>query len=562
MTFFRANLKRIICGAWIFILGLTILVSAQTSYRRSLKTEEYAYACDPFGYLKMAKEIRSAFGRGHLPDFRLESPQTRLLINFLQEQRIPVADWEEVVAPHAHHFFPRSNYVGVQYPPGTGLTLAMFPEGTAVYRLNKTVVISLALIGLAALALAAWKQAWISSGLIALTMYLGFSVLARMGTLSFSINAVLIPLLLTCVLSVVAVKFEANKKTAWASVLAFVAGTLAGFSTLIRLPVVFLGAGFLILLWPRKWKTFPRLSLLFALGVLIVGVIPILFHQQAIAGAWYLPTYASIDAMLTTIDRLPHNLNYYFDDGPAAEDNWAVRDAVIGFVGFIALFILARRNSEHVHLTWKRVGISAAVIWLVSTLFFVTHWTVGPHYAFPGIFAAVAVVAFGSLLIESFSSEGQVKLNFRKPIVWFALALAVWPAVNTINQGWTDRTSLRAPVEPQVRTVVVPPELADPKAWVWADLLTGSFWYYANKPAYKIQFTNPETRARIFRFVFERGEPQYLIQDSERMQTYMNEIQALGGTLELKGKINNQDPYFLVHWPQEGPANRLVVNTQ
>jgi hypothetical protein len=95
---------------------------------------------------------------------------------------------------------------------------------------------------------------------------------------------------------------------------------------------------------------------------------------------------------------------------------------------------------------------------------------------------------------------------------------------------------------------VLPSELVDDKAWIWADLLTGSLWYYANKPAFKIQFTNQQTRAMIFRFVHERADRQYLLQDSEQMKVYMQEITNLGGRLEPRGKVDGQ-PYYLVVWP-------------
>jgi len=88
---------------------------------------------------------------------------------------------------------------------------------------------------------------------------------------------------------------------------------------------------------------------------------------------------------------------------------------------------------------------------------------------------------------------------------------------------------------------------------VWADLTTGTLWYYDHKPAFKIQFTDPQTRALLFKFVFDRGEHQYLVQDSEEMQRFMKEIVQMGGTLEERGKIERH-PYFLVHWPASGPA--------
>src|SRR5262245_31416184 len=133
------KLPRFLVYFWIVLLAFSFYISVRTSYRRSLGTEEYAYACDPFGYLRMAKQIRLAYESGTWPDFKLESPQTRLLIDFMQHNHVAVPRWEEVVAPHAHHYNPISNYVGVQYPPGTGLVLAMFPQGEAVYRLNRIV---------------------------------------------------------------------------------------------------------------------------------------------------------------------------------------------------------------------------------------------------------------------------------------------------------------------------------------------------------------------------------------------------------------------------------------
>jgi hypothetical protein len=83
-------------------------------------------------------------------------------------------------------------------------------------------------------------------------------------------------------------------------------------------------------------------------------------------------------------------------------------------------------------------------------------------------------------------------------------------------------------------------------------LLSGTLWYYAKKPAFKIMFTDPETRALVYRFVFERREPQYIIRDSPETQRLMNEISHMGGQLEPRGKVGAY-PYFAISWPQDGP---------
>ncbi len=562
---YQIGLAPILVYGWLLVLSLTMLVSAQSAYRQSLNTEEYPYACDSFGYLRMAKEIRQAAYQRELPQFKLESPQTRLLIDFMRSQNIPLSDWDEVVAPHAHHYFPRSGSVGVQYPPGTGLTLAMYPEGKAVYGLNRTVIIVFLVIGVLAFAIAAYHRAWASMVLVVLAIHLGLAILARIGALSFSVNAVLVPVLLSVLLALASVKLSFSNRDRSALFTALAAGALLGFATLIRLPTVLLVPGFLILLWPKSWRAAIRgLPAMFCVGVFLIGVLPVLINQQVVAGAWYLPTYASVDAALPTLQRLKENFSYFFgSDGPAALDNWALLYAIAGFAGFVIVNYFRRnhKSSDRSSLTWQRVGLAALVAWLVPTVFFLSHWVTGAHYAIPGILGAVALLGFGALAIEVTRHTEPTRFEKRNVRCWLALGLVLATGVATLNRAWSGRSHLPTPPQAIAHTpVVLPADLADERAWVWADLLTGTLWYYDNKPAFKIQFTNPETRARIFKFVFDRGDRQYIIQDNDRMLQFMDEIIKGGGTLELRGKVDGQ-PYFLIHWPQGGPLSRNVART-
>ena len=546
-------LPRILVYLWIALLAFSFYISVRTSYRRSLATEEFAYACDSFGYLRMAKQIRHAYSRGVWPEFKLESPQTRTLIDFMQQRNIAVPRWEEVVAPHAHHYFPEAGYVGVQYPPGTGLVLAMFPQGEAVYRLNRIVVFAFIFVGVAALAIAAWKRAWASIGLVVLALSLGLMVLARLGAHSFSMNAVLVPIVLTCVFSLLALRFRTADRERAALVCALLAGMSLGFATMIRLPSFLLSAGFLVLLWPgfRNFRI-KSLPVAFALGATITGVIPVVINQHNVAGAWYLSTYATVDAAPPTLERLGPNLSYFLGDGPASVDNWALIAAFTGLAGFLMLY--ARRDSEKLNrlgLGWKRFVLAVALLWLIPICYFLTHRITGSHYMISSIFATVTLIGFGALAIEITSTVAS-RFEPRKILSWVALLLILWPGAVTLKRVWSERYLAPAPERATTHApILLPSELVDDKAWIWADLLTGSLWYYANKPAFKIQFTDEETRAMIFKFVHERGERQYLIQDSEQMKTYIAEIEKLGGRLELRGKVDGQ-PYYLVVWPERG----------
>src|SRR6185503_20343004 len=287
------KLPRIVIYLWIALLAFPLYISARTSLRRALATEEFAYACDSFGYLRMAKEIRHAYEQGTWPKFELESPQTRLLIDCMLQSNIPVTRWDEAIAPHAHHYAPQSGHVIAQYPPGTGLVLSMFPQGEAVYRLNRLVVWVFTLTGFVALAIAAWKRAWRSIGLVVLALTLGLMVLGRLGALSFSMNALFVPIVLTCVFSLIALRFKTADRSGLALLCALLAGMSLGVATMIRLPSFLFSAGFLVLLWPgfRNFRI-KSLPVVFALGVTITGVIPVVINQHVVAGAWYLTTYS------------------------------------------------------------------------------------------------------------------------------------------------------------------------------------------------------------------------------------------------------------------------------
>jgi hypothetical protein len=537
---------------WIALLAFGFYIAARSSYRQSLGTEEFAYACDSFGYLRMAKEIRHGVEHGVWPEFKLESPQTRLLIDFMQESKVAVPRWDEVIAPHAHHYMPESGYVGVQYPPGTGLVLAMFPQGEAVYRLNRIVEFVFIVAGVVALAIATWKRAWASIGLVVLALSLGFMVMGRLGALSFSMNAVLVPILLTTVFSLLALWLQTSGRDRLALLCALLAGLSLGFATMIRLPSFLLSAGFLVLLWPgfRNFRI-KSLPVLFALGVTISGVIPVLINQRNVAGGWYISTYARVDAAPPTAEALRPNLSFFLGNGPASIDNWAL---VAGFIGLVGFLLLYARQDNRLGLSWKRFVLAVALMWVIPICYFLSHRITGAHYMISSIFATLTLIGFGAFAME-LTSTATLRFETRRVLASVALVLIIWPGVVTLQRVWSDRYLVPAPERARTHApILLPSELIDDKAWIWADLLTGSLWYYANKPAFKIQFTDEEMRARIWKFVYDRGERQYLIQDSEQIKQYIAEIERLGGKLELRGKVDGQ-LYYLVTWPNGIPSS-------
>jgi len=312
-----------------------------------------------------------------------------------------------------------------------------------------------------------------------------------------------------------------------------------------------LSAGFLVLLWPgfRNFRI-KSLPVVFALGVTIAGVIPVVINQHNVAGAWYLSTYALVDAAPPTLAAVGPNLSYFLGTGPASIDNWALIAGFIGLVGFLLLHV---RQDNRLGLSWKRFVLAVALLWLIPICYFLSHRVTGAHYMISSIFATLTLIGFGALAIELTSTTGP-RFETRRVLSSLALVLVLLPGAMTLRHVWSNRYVGPAPQHALTHEpILLPSELVDDKAWIWADLLTGSLWYYANKPAFKIQFTDEETRAKIWKFVYDRGERQYLIQDSEQMKQYIAEIERLGGKLELRGKVDGQ-LYYLVTWPNGVPS--------
>ena len=171
------------------------------------------------------------------------------------------------------------------------------------------------------------------------------------------------------------------------------------------------------------------------------------------------------------------------------------------------------------------------------------------------------LLALGAFRLEArkaTASSGPGR--WRPGIAVAAFILALSPGLFAIQQAWSNYVPATAERSP--RQFALPAELADDRAWVWAAELTGTLWYYARKPAHKINFTNSETRVMAYQFVLGRGEPQYIIRDSPVIQIMEDEIVKLGGTLEPRGEVDGF-PYFLIHWPAGGPRpSATLLNSQ
>jgi hypothetical protein len=537
---------------------VALLASVLTTDRRARQVEENPSFCDPFGYLQTAQDIRHAAAAGMIPRFTVESTHARLLIDLMQSQHVSLPVWDEMVAPLACHYFPVADHVALQYSPGAGLMLAAFPEGKALHSLNRLVIVIFMAAGLVMLVVAAVKRLPLSAGFFILALILGLEILAQLDNASFSMNALLSPLLLSglCLATVWALRTDTDRNFYLAWFLTLLAGLWFGFAILARAPVVLLLPGVLLLVWPGNLRSWYKSALVpFSLGVFFGGVLPIAVHQNVVAGAWYLPTYTHENSEPPTLACFWQNISFYFGPGKSSTVNWVLP---VIFVGFVGLIIWSKRKTASEppatflpRLSWRRLSAAALLILGLSNAYFLTHPATVHYYPWPAIFGAVLLLSLGAFALERYSFAAIHDGGWlRRALLIFALALSLAPGLFVIGRVWSHY--IPPSQERLPKQFSLPAELAEESAWVWACELSGTLWYYARKPAHKLTSTNPATRALVYKFVIARGEPQYLVSDDASMQAVAEEIVQLGGTLERRGEVDGY-PYFLIHWPANKP---------
>jgi hypothetical protein len=548
------RVRRLLELTWLSALGIALAVSALTTDRRARQVEENPSFCDPFGYLQMAHEIRRAAASGTAPQFKLETPHTRLLVEFMQSQQQPLPLWDEMVAPLAFHYFPAADHVAVQYPPGAGLMLSLFPEGKALHGLNRLVVAVFLVAGLVMLVVAAIKRLPLAAGFFVLALTLGLEIVAQLDNASFSVNSLLSPLFLSglCLCGAWALRTDNVKSFYLAWFLTVLAGLFFGFAILARIPVVLLLPGVLLLLWPVSLRAVHKSPWVpFILGVFAGGILPLMVHQSRIAGAWYLSTYASQDSTPPALGRVWSNISYYFGPGRSTTVNWALP---VVFVGCVGLILWSKRRETAVapaaflrRLSWSRVIASALTILAVSNVYFLTHEIRIHYYLWPALFGAVLLVALAAFALENGPAATTLAYgSLRRSLLLIGIILSLAPGLIVMGRVWSHYEPPSTETPP--KRFSLPAELADESAWVWACGLSGTFWYYAHKPTHKLTSTNADTRELVFKFVRGRGEPQYVVNDDPSMQAVLDEIIRLGGTLERRGEVDKY-PYYLIHWP-------------
>ncbi|MEH2557822.1 hypothetical protein V1286_005351 [Bradyrhizobium algeriense] len=295
---------------------------------------------------------------------------------------IGYAEWHDVKRAPCHPFIPAVDKHVLQYPPGTGFVLSLFPAGFRVAPLY--VLTSIVAVGFSLLAMT------YASTLYRLILVAAFGdcaiyLMINPTKASYSMA----PTMIVCALAgFLTAKIFIDGPRRRLVLLALV-GLLIGLSVNFRLPNVFLAAGYCLYLagafaLARSRDTFLQ-GLLFGVAF-VLGMAPTLIANAINAGSPFATTYGSVDAVppeLSTSVLLSYLVDVQF----------TLLAISAAWTAWLWRFDQGRA---------KRVAILVAANIAVNAIFFMTHPIFTPYYIIP-----IDMVSLWTLLFATLDLRGE-----------------------------------------------------------------------------------------------------------------------------------------------------------
>ena len=302
-------------------------------------------------------------------------------------QAIGFPEWNDVKRFPCHTWIPDAGKHVLQYPPGTGFILALFPAGFQVIPLH--VLTSVVAVGFSLIAL---TYASTFYRLLLVTAFGDSAIYLMINPTKASYSVA--PTMMICALAgfLTAKLFKAEPRhqvLMWALV-----GLLIGLSVNFRLPNLFLAAGYCLylagaFLLVRSRETFLQ-GLAFGVAFLI-GIMPTLIANTINAGSPFATTYGSVDAVSPELNS-DILLRYLVD----------IQFTLLAIaVAWTALLWRAGRGRA------GQVAVLVAVNLAVNLIFFMTHPIFTPYYIIPIDMLSLWTLLFATLGLRADKSAPQ-----------------------------------------------------------------------------------------------------------------------------------------------------------
>lgn len=371
------------------ICGLLCLVVLASNLWSMSRWNEARGVYDDICYLRQAH----LFQRFGLSGFNtdISRDDDHYLASKLQEIGYPT--WNEPHTAPCHNAIPALKSFVIQYPPGTGLVMAMFPRGHQVVPLYS--LASILVFGFALLAIY-YARSTSQTLLAGLFGCLAVYLLINPSKASYSMAPTMVVCALAGFLTPHWLKEKQHDFKIW---LTLWLGVLLGVSVNFRLPNLFLSAGYFVffpvaLLSSRK-ITVVLHGALFALAF-VVGMAPTLISNTINAGSPLATTYGGQDVAPPEFSL--HIILQYLADTQFVLLALAIAGAVY----------LLRAGKEGT----RRVAVVIAMNLAINLAFFLSHPVFTPYYTVPVAMLSLWSLFFASLMQDALAVDdglaGQV----------------------------------------------------------------------------------------------------------------------------------------------------------
>jgi hypothetical protein len=314
--------------------------------------------------------------------FGLRGIDTNITIdddNYLKDKlkAIGFADWNDPTRSPCHTFIPTADKYVLQYPPGTGFVLSLFPAGFQVaplYALTSIVAVGFSLLALA-----------YASTLCQLMLVVAFGdcaiyLMINPTKASYSVA----PTMMVCAAAgFLTARLFAVRQQRRLLIIALV-GLLIGLSVNFRLPNLFLAAGYCLCLasafvLARSKETFLQ-GLAFGVSFLI-GIAPTLIANAINAGSPFSTTYGGVDAV-------PPELNAGVILSYLVDVQFTL---LVISVGWTAWLWRSDRGRA------RGIALLVTANLAVNLIFFMTHPIFTPYYIIPIDMLSLWTLLFATL---------------------------------------------------------------------------------------------------------------------------------------------------------------------
>jgi hypothetical protein len=362
------------------VCGLLCFVALASDVWSMSRWSEARGVYDDICYLRQAHLFRQ-FGAGGL-DTNMARDDDHFLTSRLKAIGFPT--WNDPATIPCHTWIPATGKRVMQYPPGTGFVLALFPPGFQViplYVLATAIVFGFAVLGI--VYACTWSEILLTAGFGCLAIYL----MINPAKASYSVA----PTMVVCTLAgfFTAKLFFAQRRRD-RLVLSAVVGLLIGVAVNFRLPNLFLSSGYFLFfavswLVSRKVETLLQ-GALFA-AAFLAGKAPTLVANAINAGSPFATTYGSVDA--TPPDFSLGVIKSYLTDMQFV--------LLVLACTWTALILRSRRGNG----AWQVALVTAGNL-AVNLAFFMSHPVFTPYYTIP-----IAMLSLWSLLFAALMQPAE-----------------------------------------------------------------------------------------------------------------------------------------------------------